>query len=153
PALKVLGGVISKLYFGMNKCLQPRWSPVVLFILLSIAAILGVYIYYPLFFIGLLLLFFISLARLFERQCIQVMKFFWRPIILLSLLFIILAVFVIDKIFFEFLYYFPYRRWFVILLFAVFVLSFIRLVISFFRAKKEKKAAKKDEAAKPEVKK
>lgn len=141
PPIITLGKVLSKLLHLMKKCLRPKVLPIVIFFALVIIKLLNLYRYYPLLTIALVLLFLISLARLFKKQIIQILKFLWRPSISLLIIFLLLVILIITRLFLPF---FPLF----ILLFIGFIVSVIRLVIGFVKKRKQMKEIKKEEASK-----
>ncbi|MCK4421487.1 hypothetical protein KAW48_06790 [candidate division WOR-3 bacterium] len=137
-----LGKVLSKLPPLIKKCFEPRMLPIVILLLFIITILLDrlfyLYSYFPLLPVGLVFLFIISLIRLFKNQTIQVLKFLLRPSVSLLIIALLLAVLIRTRLFLAVLPLF-------LLLFIGFIVSIIRLIISFVKERRNGKEEKDEE--------
>ncbi len=140
--VRALGKAVSKLFPLAKKCFQPKILPVVILVVFAATKFLDklfyLYNYFPILPAGLILLFVISLVRLFKKQIITVIKFLCRPAISILIISAWIFFLLVTRLFIPF---FPL----LVLLFLGLIVSVIRLVVRFLRKRKERKEVKDKE--------
>ncbi|MCK4532757.1 hypothetical protein KAU39_03140 [bacterium] len=143
--VRALGKAVSKLFPLAKKCFQPKILPVVILVIFVLTKFLDklfyLYNYFPILPAVLILLFIISLVRLFKNQIIESIKFLCRPGISVLIISAWIFFLLVTRLFIPF---FPL----LVLLFIGLIVSVIRVVVRFLKKRKERKEVKEEEANK-----